>query len=284
VRRYGDVLTYPVVLKGIHGTRLEARTGKRMVIVNNPGELLAAYAIMEDPTSPNLMIQEYIQGSDDSAWLFNGYFGGEAECHVAYTGRKIRQNPTYTGMTSYGTCEWNQEIAETTVCFLRAIGYHGIVDIDYRFDARDGQYKLLDVNPRIGASFRLFVTESGMDVARALYLDMTSQPVSLERPKDGRTWMVEDKDLLSSYRYIRDGRLSFRQWITSLRRVDEAGYFSFDDPIPSTYMWGNHVKRKLRLLRKYSDTIRPLSTRGSQRPGKSHGETAYAPPRMDVAM
>ena len=44
----------------------------------------------------------------------------------------------------------------TTCDFMQAIGYHGILDIGYRRDQRDGSYKVLDVNPRIGCTFRLF--------------------------------------------------------------------------------------------------------------------------------
>ena len=33
------------------------------------------------------------------------------------------------------------------------------------------------MNPRIGCTFRLFAATNGMDVARALYLDLTGQPV-----------------------------------------------------------------------------------------------------------
>jgi D-aspartate ligase len=47
---------------------------------------------------------------------------------------------------------------------MQEIGYSGIVDIGYRYDRRDGEYKLLDVNPRVGATFRLFVDSNGMDV------------------------------------------------------------------------------------------------------------------------
>ncbi len=59
-----------------------------------------------------------------------------------------------------------------------ALGFRGIVDLDLRFDPRDAQYKLLDFNPRLGAQFRLFTTGTGVDVARAAYLDLTGQPVA----------------------------------------------------------------------------------------------------------
>src|SRR5947208_5167972 len=95
------------------------------------------------------------------------------------------------------------------------------LDVGYRYDARDGKYKLLDVNPRIGSTFRLFVSENGMDVARALYLDLTRQPVPPARLPEGRKWLVEDLDLTASFRYGRDGVLNVREWARSLRGVQE---------------------------------------------------------------
>ena len=65
---------FPVMLKGIYGNRLQQRTQKKMVIVQTRAELLQAYREMEDPDSPNLMLQEYIPGGDDQVYIFNGYF------------------------------------------------------------------------------------------------------------------------------------------------------------------------------------------------------------------
>jgi hypothetical protein len=79
---------------------------------------------------------------------------------------------------------------------MQEIDYSGIVDMGYRYDRRDGKYKLLDVNPRVGATFRLFVGSNGMDVVRALYLNLTGQPVRSGRAREGRKWIVEQSDLL----------------------------------------------------------------------------------------
>jgi predicted ATP-grasp superfamily ATP-dependent carboligase len=239
-----DRLSFPLMLKGIDGGRLEQRTGLKMLIVQNESELFDAYESMEDSSSPNLMLQEYIPGGDDTVWMFNGYFDRDSDCLLGFTGKKIRQNPVYTGMTSLGICLWNEDVANTTTRFMKRIGYRGILDIGYRYDARDGLYKVLDVNPRIGATFRLFVGTNGMDVARALYLDMTGQPVPRSFAPEGRKWLVEDKDLLSSYRYFRDGRLNPLQWLSSLRGVRETGYFAWEDLRPFYRMGMNHVEKK----------------------------------------
>lgn len=152
---------------------------------------------------------------------------------------------------------------------MKAIGYQGILDIGYRYDARDGQYKVLDVNPRIGATFRLFVAENGMDVARALYLDLTGQRVEAAPARDGRKWIVEDQDLLSSLRYWRDGKLKFRDWATSFTGVREGGCWALDDPLPVFGMALLDVAAGFKPLR-----APRTSAAGCERPRAPDAETA----------
>jgi predicted ATP-grasp superfamily ATP-dependent carboligase len=232
VRRFAEDATFPVMLKGIDGLRLWRRGGERMFIVRSPTSLLDAYDALEDPDEPNLMVQEYIPGGDDTVWMFNGYFDDRSECRVGFTGKKIRQYPVHRGATTLGICLPNETVARTTRDFMKAVGYRGILDIGYRFDARDGQYKVLDVNPRVGATFRLFVGTAGLDVVRALYLDLTGQPVPADAAREGRRWLVENLDLASSLRYRREGALTARSWLRSLRGVDESAYLAADDLLP----------------------------------------------------
>ena len=199
-----------------------------MVIVDRPDELVRLYGEMEDPADPNLMLQEYIPGGDDAVWMFNGYFNNDSDCLVGLTGRKLRQTPVYTGSTSLGICLQNDAVDQTTRRWMKELGYRGVLDIGYRFDARDGRYKVLDVNPRIGGTFRLFVGHNGMDVARALYLDMTGQHVPVSRLVEGRKWM-DERDLDSCLQYRRDHRLTISQWATSLKGVQETVYIAHDD-------------------------------------------------------
>lgn len=232
VERFSQSSAFPVMLKGIDGTRLCQRSGKKMFIVTSARELLDLYDRVEEPSSPNLMLQEYIPGGDDSIWMFNGYFDVNSECLAGFTGRKLRQCPPYTGYTSLGICLRNDTVDALTRRFMKAVGYRGILDIGYRYDQRDGKYKVLDVNPRVGATFRLFEGDDGLDVIRAFYLDMTGQSVPPSELCEGRKWLVEDRDLRSSLRYWRDGKLSTRQWLKSFRGIRESAYFAKDDLRP----------------------------------------------------
>jgi D-aspartate ligase len=224
--------------------RLRARTGHKMVIVHEPAELERLYGLMEDPAEPNLILQEYIPGGDDDIWMFNGYFDEDSECVVGFTGRKLRQTPIHTGATSLGICLPNPAVHETTVRWMKRLGYRGILDIGYRYDARDGQYKVLDVNPRIGATFRLFVARNGMDVARAMYLDLTGQAVPTAPLWTGRRWINERADIKSSLGYRREGTLRLADWLASLRGVREGAYFARDDPSPFVRMAASFVRKR----------------------------------------
>jgi D-aspartate ligase len=238
VAAFAERATFPVMVKGIDGLRLLRCTGKRMEIAHDARELLEIYARLENPAEPNLMLQEYIPGADDTVWMFNGYFDRNSDCLVGFTGKKIRQHPVYTGATSLGILLENPQVQESTRRLMKAVGYTGILDIGYRYDARDCMYKVLDINPRIGGTFRLFLADNGLDVVRAMYLDMTNQPVPASTARYGRKWMTEMADLKSCLNYHRDGKLTLAQWLRSFRGLQEFAFFAWDDLKP---FWKNLI-------------------------------------------
>jgi D-aspartate ligase len=222
-------LQYPVMLKPIR-SRPDVL---QKAVVNSAQELLEAYRWMEEsPADPNVMFQEYIPGTDSDIWIFNGYFDADSRCLAAFTGVKLRQHPAKMGIASLGELRQNSAVIDATCDFMSAVGYRGIVDIGYRFDSRDGQYKVLDINPRLGGAFRMFVDERGTDVARAMYWDLTGQPVPAIAPRNGRRWINETADLVASTHYHRLDGLTLTDWLRSLRSVREGATWRLDDPLP----------------------------------------------------
>jgi D-aspartate ligase len=233
IERFLEAAAFPVMVKATDTERLRRRTGGTKFLIETHRELLELYARAADSEKPNLLIQEFIPGED---WMFDGYFDRDSRCLLGVTGKKIRRFPMNTGVTSLGVCLPNETVEKTTIAFMQAIGYQGILDIGYRYDSRNGQFKVLDVNPRIGCTFRLFAGTNGLDVARALYLDMTGQTVPSARAAVGRKWVVEDFDLFTSLRMLRNRTLTVKEWVRSLRGVQEAACFALDDPLPFLLM------------------------------------------------
>src|SRR5438309_3689773 len=109
--------------------------------------------------------------------------------------------------------------------------------MDFRLDKRDGQYKLLDFNPRLGMNFRMFEDSGGVDVVRAMHLDLTGRKVARLPQAEGRTFVAEPYDFLASFGYMRRGGLTAQQWWRTFKGRKEYAWFSLTDPIPFAVMW-----------------------------------------------
>jgi D-aspartate ligase len=258
---YAGEAAFPVVVKRIDNSLWAAPDAPSVAIAQGPQELLDAFRLMRSSQSSNVMLQEYIPGTAETIWMLNGYFDSQSRCLLAFTGQKIRQSPPYRGATTLGVCRPNQTVEEITKRFMKALGYRGILDLGCRWDARDGQYKLLDVNPRIGATFRLFVARDGMDVLRALYLDLTGQAVTDDVQPDGRRWLVELLDVRSAWTYMRAGDLTMKSWLASLRGVDELAWWARDDPLPllfqSCWLFSTAARRRVGASMRRARRLRP---------------------------
>jgi predicted ATP-grasp superfamily ATP-dependent carboligase len=203
---------------------------KSSTIVPTLDELADLYHRLGDQAASNLILQEHIPTGED--WFFHGYCDASSATLAGFTGVKVRSYPAYAGPTTLGRWVSNDELREQAEWLFKAVAYRGIMDMDYRLDLRDGRYKLLDFNPRVGAQFRLFEDDAGIDVVRAMHLDLTGRDVPRGRPIEGRAFMVETGDLLSTRGYRHAGALTWRSWLRSLRGVRELAWIAGDDLLP----------------------------------------------------
>jgi predicted ATP-grasp superfamily ATP-dependent carboligase len=151
--------------------------------------------------APGVILQEYLPRQHSQDWVVHLYCDADSNCPVVLTGMKLRSWPPDAGVTACGYSMANPDIAELAERFCKQIGYHGVGDLDWRLDLRDGTYRLVDFNPRPGNQFRLFETESGVDVVRALHLDMTGRKVPPAREVLGKRLIVEHVDVPARIAY-----------------------------------------------------------------------------------
>jgi predicted ATP-grasp superfamily ATP-dependent carboligase len=199
--------------------------------VGSQGELDRIYEACAR-SGAGLMLQEFIPGGPGHDWFFHGYCDADSVCRPAFTGVKDRSYPADAGLTSLGRSVENGKLRAEVITLLSKLGYRGILDLDIRLDSRTGEYHLLDFNPRLGAQFRVFRDTAGTDVARAAYLDLTNQPIPPGEQVNGRRFLVENYDPISALAHLRHRDLSPREWLASLRQVDETAWFARDDLRP----------------------------------------------------
>jgi predicted ATP-grasp superfamily ATP-dependent carboligase len=221
---------FPVVAKNVDPwLRLQAPAVPNSTLVRSPEALLELAARW--PADPRVMLQEYIPNDDAEDWIFHGYADESSRCPVAFTGVKYRSWPPRAGVTSYARMVANEELARRSSELLRRLGYRGIADLDWRFDRRDQEYKLLDFNPRVGAQFRLFETTTGIDVVRALHLDLTGRPIPNGDACAGRGFRVEYLDEPAFVAARLFGLRAASPVPHAPGRVEPA-WFASDDPLP----------------------------------------------------
>lgn len=219
----------PVVIKRIEGWTPDSRSVPSVSVARSREE--AREIVSQQPE--NFMLQEYIPGASETSWMFNGYFDAGSRCLFGATGYKIRQYPLSGGFTTLGQLRAHDQIHSEIVRFLGAVGYRGIVDLGLRFDERDGSYKLLDVNPRVGSTFRLFVDSAGNDVVRVCYADLVDGSSEIRTaPVVDRRWSAELHDLRAGVGLVRARKLGVFPLARSTISVNERAWWAKDDPKP----------------------------------------------------
>lgn len=222
-------MTYPVVLKNATPwSRLALPAVTSTTLVRSEDDLRAIAGAW--PAMPSVLVQEYLPPDRSQDWMMGLYCDETSTSVVSFTGVKVRSWPPHAGVATRAFAAANPGLASMTGAFCRAIGYRGIADLDWRFDRSDGRYKLLDFNPRVGAQFRLFETAAGIDVVRALHLDLTGRAVPAGGQIDGRGLRVENLDLPASLAYRGSERNSAPP-IPQGRT--ELAWLAPDDPFPA---------------------------------------------------
>ncbi|MEU0952487.1 ATP-grasp domain-containing protein [Streptomyces niveus] len=249
--RAASALGLPVVAKWSRPWLLPEGSGLRStVVVRSPREAGELFARSAEAGS-RLLLQRRLPPGRDLDWFFHGYRGRDGTLLMGATGRKERSWPVGAGLTAVGRWLPNPAVERLAGEVTAALGYRGIADLDFRLDADTGAYHLLDFNPRPGAQFRLFTDASGMDVVRALHLDLTGRPVPPQVPAYGRTFVVENYALLSLLSpppSAGHGGPSRGHGADSVVRAGgtETAWFARDDPRPAYAMTAAWLRRAAR--------------------------------------
>ena len=155
------------------------------------------------------------------------------------------------GPTTYHNTEWNAEVKELGARFFSRIGLRGLGNVEFKWDDRDGLYKLIECNPRFTAADPI-IKASGFDLGMFVYNQITGRAQEPLRAYDTRLRLWHPvQDYLSFLELKKRGELTFRQWVASLLHRQHLPYFQFGDPLPSMVMEMRRVLRRLRGAKRY---------------------------------
>jgi len=246
----GRAWGYPLVLKNLEAwTRLRAPVVGHTTVVRDERELLE---LCPPGPPPSVLVQEYLPAEQAEDWITHLYCPADGAEPLVFTALKLRAWPPGAGVTTRAQVRDNPGLAGQAAGFCRRLGYRGVADLDWRLDRRDGRYKLVDFNPRTGAQFRMFETPDGVDVVRALHLDLTGRPVPGGSRQRVRGYVVGQLDLPAAAVWA----WQERRLPPGLRphRDTERAWICRDDPAPllaeSGWFAGSVARRLLSPVRR----------------------------------
>jgi D-aspartate ligase len=173
-RSAGEELGYPVLVKPAHPVGFKRKFNLQAFRAETAAEVDRAYGDAEE-FAP--MVQELIPGGDDELYSLGSYLREDGEPLGLFSGRKILQVPPVVGTCRVGESVWVQEVVDAGLRLLRALRFHGISQVEFKHDPRDGRYKLMEVNPRLWQWHGL-AAACGVDVPLIAYRDLTGEDVA----------------------------------------------------------------------------------------------------------
>ena len=97
--------------------------------------------------------------------------------------------PPGIGTCRIGEAVWVQEVVDAGLKLLRGLGFHGISQVEFKRDARDGRFKLMEVNPRLWQWHGL-AAACGVDLPVIAYRDLTGEQVEPVSMNGSRRWAI----------------------------------------------------------------------------------------------
>jgi predicted ATP-grasp superfamily ATP-dependent carboligase len=179
--------TFPVVVKPDRSVEFKRRFRRQAFRCDTPAELENAYAKTEEFGA---IVQELVPGGDDALYTVGSYISADGRVLGVFSGRKLRQTPPGIGTCRVGEAVWNQEVVDAALRLLAAFGYHGISQVEFKRDARDGRFKLMEINPRLWQWHGL-AAACGVDLPRLAYADLVGEsPPEASMNGHGKRWAI----------------------------------------------------------------------------------------------
>ena len=137
---------FPVLVKPSDRAGFRARFRTQALRCNGPSELERAFAAAARlrPADPGGG-----PGPDHMLFTLGVYIDTDGSPLGVFCGRKLRQSPRGVGTCRVGEAVWNDTVVEQGVRLLRELAFTGIAQVEFKYDARDGQFKFIEINPRL---------------------------------------------------------------------------------------------------------------------------------------
>lgn len=222
---------YPLLIKGCLGLSFYKATHCKAIQVDTPEALQHTLKDFGALTQ-DVMIQELIPFDRTHPVVSFTCFAIEGQIQTYWMGQKLREHPI-----KYGTATMSESVniplvLEEVRPLVEALQYTGVCEIEFMFDPRDKQYKLIEINPRTWLWVGL-AKACGVDYAKIMY--RYAQGIAQTYPTDyavGVKWRNSLTDIVFGIQAMACGQVSATDYFRSLKGKIVHAVWSWHDPMP----------------------------------------------------
>lgn len=224
-------LHYPCIVKPVHSEDFRFTFRTKSFKANSSKELVEGYNKSIEKNQ-EVIVQEIIPGDANCMHGLNAYYDKTSMPNGVFMYRRIREWPHDFGNGCLIESVRVPELEEIINSFIKKIGYHGIIDAEFKKDPRDSKFKLIEINARCWMQVSL-TARCGINIPYIAYMDMLNKNIgTITSYKEGIKWIYSIEDFQSSVKSMLKGNFSFRKWIDSFKGEKEYAIFASDDPLP----------------------------------------------------
>ncbi|HKW90813.1 MAG TPA: ATP-grasp domain-containing protein [Methylomirabilota bacterium] len=189
-----------------------------------------------------MMLQEYVPGPPTDHYMVEGFVDRTGRVCARFVRQRLRMHPPDFGDSTYMVSvplERVQPAVESLDRLLAHLAFRGVFEAEFKYDARDGEFKLLEVNARPW-SFIGFAALCGVDFAAMAYRDALGLPVVPQHEYPAGRYCIVGADRFACRALRREGQLGVAEWLRSWLGARQL-LFAWDDPAPALARLLRHV-------------------------------------------
>jgi predicted ATP-grasp superfamily ATP-dependent carboligase len=243
-----STLQYPVLIKPRANGRQNALTRAKAWRADAPSEFAErrsdAEALMG---ADGFLVQEMIPGGGDTQYSYAALWdrGHEVSSVVV---RRLRQFPLDFGTSPYVEAIDEPAIGDPARRLLAAFDFHGLVEVDLKFDSRDGLYKPLDFNTRVWAWIGLTDATGHAFAWQAWRMALGFAPARPVAARGPKSWVLRSHAALSVLQQVLRGEGVDRTGWRALLGSSVGAVVAPDDPLPGLFEFPVMVGRLARRM------------------------------------
>ncbi len=254
---------WPLILKPEHSAEFLKQHGTKGFVCKTLTELKTHYD-KYGKFAGGFLIQEFIPGPEGNLVNFIGIYNQDADPLYVFVNRKKRSSGPLLSCTLMET-DWSEPAIKYSNRLIKAIGYYGYANVEFKLDSRNSSLNLMEINGRVSMS-NSHALLCGMNLPLGMYREAIGQhhtPSENFPCSYGKNilWWLPLEDL-AGVRNSKEEDFSWIDYLRSLKGRKIIEPFNARDPFPGVFTVLSFTSRVARKFFKVmSDRLNAMKRR-----------------------